>query len=71
MAFAALFETALITPAVNQIMLHAGMGDDPDGVRTFALTHEPRILPMAYSALDQASPAMVIRWRQLILLQQR
>ena len=59
MAFAALFETALITPAVNQIMLHAGMGDDPDSVRTFALTHKPRILPMAYSALDQASSAIL------------
>ena len=59
MAFAALFETALITPAVNQIMLHGGMGDDPDGVRTFALTHKPRILPMAYSALDQASAAIL------------
>ena len=40
-------------------MLHGGMGDDPDGVRTFALTHKPRILPMAYSALDQASAAIL------------
>ena len=41
MAFAALFETALIRRGQPDLLL-GGMGDDPDGVRTFALTHKPR-----------------------------
>ena len=63
MAFAALEETAVIMPAVNQIMFHAGMGDDPDGIRSFALSGAglgpARILPMGYSAIDQGNPAIL------------
>ena len=36
------------------------MGDDPDGVRSFSLSHKPNpIIPMAYSAIDQGSPAIL------------
>ena len=35
------------------------MGDDPDGVRSFALSHKPVILPMGYSAIDQGNSAIL------------
>ena len=55
-AFAAL-ANATIQPAVNQIMLHAGLGDDPDGARSFALARN--VTPMAYSAIDQGNPKIL------------
>ena len=35
------------------------MGNDPDGVRSFALSHNPPIIPMAYSAIDQGNRAIL------------
>eukprot|EP01051_Picozoa_sp_SAG22_P012090 SAG22_NODE_1227_length_5094_cov_5.898298_4_plen_611_part_00 len=55
-AFAALAK-ATVQPAVNQIMLHAGLGDDPDGARSFALARN--VTPMAYSAIDQGNPKIL------------
>merc|ERR1712157_141394 len=44
-----LMESATVTPAVNQIKLHAGMGPDPAGLVSY--TREKGILPQAYSPL--------------------
>lgn len=56
-AMEAIMQTATVKPAVNQVMYHAGMGDDADGVVSFAREHNITI--MAYSPTDWGNPVLV------------
>ena len=53
----AVLQTATIRPAVNQVLYHAGMGPDPDGVVSFARQH--KILVQAYSPTDEGNPVLL------------
>lgn len=52
----AVFETATVPPAVNQVLYHAGMGDDPDGV----VSHNKlrNVTLQAFSSIDEGNPAL-------------
>jgi len=46
-------ETATVTPAVNQVIFHVGMGSDPGGLRSFC--HAAGIATQAFSPLGPLS----------------
>jgi len=54
-ALSCLLKTAKVTPAVNYFMLHAGMGPDAHGLRSFGESRG--IKTFAYGALGEPGPA--------------
>lgn len=56
-AMEAILQTATVKPAVNQILYHAGMGNDADGVVSFAHAHN--ITLMAFSPVDEGNPVLI------------
>ena len=56
-AMEAVLQTATIRPAVNQVLYHAGMGPDPDGIVSFARQH--KILVQAFSPTDEGNPVLL------------
>lgn len=54
-ALSCLLETAKVKPAVNYFMLHAGMGPDAHGLRSFG--EQRGIKTFAYGALGEPGPA--------------
>lgn len=56
-AMKSVLKTASVTPHVNQVIYHAGMGEDPEGVITFARAHNITI--QAESPTDWANPRIM------------
>jgi len=52
-----IMKSATVKPAVNQVLYHAGMGDDADGVVSYARDHN--ITLMAFSPTDEGNPALI------------
>jgi len=55
--FECLFENATVTPAVNQIGFHVGMGVDPIGIVSYC--KEKGIVTQAYSPLGDGSTKLI------------
>lgn len=55
--FDCLAKTAKITPHVNQIMLHIGMGNDPSGLVSFCQSHG--VVPQGYSVLGSGTASVL------------
>jgi len=56
-ALRSILRKATIVPHVNQVIYHAGMGEDPDGLLSFCRFHN--ITVQAESASDWVNPAIV------------
>lgn len=56
-ALRAVLEVATVKPAVNQVLYHAGMGTDPDGVISLSRAHGITIA--AYGASDSVNPVLL------------
>ena len=54
-ALESLLETATVTPAVNYIMLHVGMGSDAHGLRSYG--ESKGIRTFAYGAIGEPAPS--------------
>lgn len=52
-----IMKNATVKPAVNQVLYHAGMGDDADGVVSYAREHNITI--MAFSPTDEGNPLLL------------
>jgi len=50
-------ETATVTPAVNQVKFHVGMGSDPEGLKSYA--DSKGIVTQAYSPLGDGSSELI------------
>lgn len=55
--FECLFKTSKVTPAVNQVQYHVGMGPDPIGLHTYLKTKG--IVMQAYSPLGDGSSELI------------
>merc|ERR1712139_2527 len=57
MALRCIAETATVTPAVNQVKFHVGMGPDPIGLKSYC--DSKGIVTQAYSPLGDGSSELI------------
>lgn len=56
-SFACIEKVANVTPAVNQVMYHIGMGPDPDGIRSYCASKG--VVLQAYSPLGDGTSELI------------